>query len=164
MALVPESARTDDSGWDFRVTHIRAADGTHWILRQPRWPESADQLAVEGAVLSAIRDRVPVPVPGWRMHTPDLVAYPRLPGEAAGSEDPVTLVYGWSMDPLAHPDHYLEPLARCLAAVHSTPLNGTGPPGTRPRGRAPGPHPGGAPPVRPLGAVGPAGLGEQGHR
>ncbi|MBI0311975.1 macrolide 2'-phosphotransferase [Streptomyces javensis] len=126
VALVPESARTDDSGWDFRVTHIRATDGTHWILRRPRRPEAADQLAVEGAVLSAVRDRVPVPVPDWQMHTPDLVAYPRLPGEAAGSEDPTTLVYGWSMDPLAHPDRYLEPLARCLAAVHSTPLDGTG--------------------------------------
>ncbi|MBI0381093.1 hypothetical protein JBE27_33755, partial [Streptomyces albiflaviniger] len=44
-----------------------------------------------------------------------------FPGEAAGSEDPTTLVYGWSMDPLAHPDRYLEPLARRLAAVHSTP-------------------------------------------
>ncbi|MEQ6027376.1 macrolide 2'-phosphotransferase [Streptomyces sp. NPDC048405] len=125
VALVPESARGDDSGWDFRVTHIRAADGTHWILRQPRRPEASDQLAVEGAVLGAVRDRVPVPVPDWRLHTPNLVAYPRLSGEAAGSEDPVTLAYGWSMDPLARPDRYLEPLARCLVAVHSTPLDGT---------------------------------------
>ncbi|MEU5793486.1 macrolide 2'-phosphotransferase [Streptomyces sp. NPDC047813] len=125
VALVPESARGDDSGWDFRVTHIRAADGTYWILRQPRRPEAAGRLAVEGAVLGAVRDRVPVAVPDWRLRTPDLVAYPRLPGEAAGSEDPDTLVYGWSMDPLAHPDRYLEPLARCLAQVHSTPLDGT---------------------------------------
>ncbi|WP_079102379.1 macrolide 2'-phosphotransferase [Streptomyces sp. TP-A0356] len=140
VALVPESARTDDSGWDFRVTHIRATDGTYWILRQPRRPDASDQLAVEGAVLSAVRDRVPVPVPDWRLHTPDLVAYPRLPGEAAGSEDPVTLVYGWSMDPLAHPDRYLEPLARCLVAAHSTPLDGTW--------ELPGPHPAGPEAVR----------------
>ncbi|MFV2118039.1 phosphotransferase, partial [Streptomyces sp. Act-28] len=75
-------------------------------------------------VLAAVRDRVPVPVPDWQLHTPDLVAYPRLPGEAAGSEDPATLVYRWSTDPLARPDRYLEPLARCLATVHSTPLDG----------------------------------------
>ncbi|MGC9439670.1 macrolide 2'-phosphotransferase [Streptomyces sp. WG5] len=125
VALVPESAHGDDSGWDFRVTHIRAADGTPWILRQPRRPEVSGRLAVEGAVLGAVRDRVPVPVPDWRLHTPDLVAYPRLSGVAAGSEDPATLVYGWSMDPLARPDRYLEPLARCLVAVHSTPLDGT---------------------------------------
>ncbi|MEU3027016.1 macrolide 2'-phosphotransferase [Streptomyces incarnatus] len=124
VALVPESAQNDDSGWDFRVTHIRATDGTYWILRRPRRPGAAGRLAVEGAVLGAVRDRVPVAVPDWRLQTPDLVAYPRLPGEAAGSEDPDTLVYGWSMDPLAHPDRYLEPLARCLAEVHSTPLDG----------------------------------------
>ncbi|GAA2456743.1 macrolide 2'-phosphotransferase [Streptomyces lavendulocolor] len=125
VELVPESARADDSGWDFRVVHIRATDGTHWILRRPRRPEASAQLAVEGAVLAAVRGRVAVPVPDWRLHTPELVAYPRLPGVAAGSEDPETLVYGWSMDPLARPDRYLEPLARCLVAVHSTPLDGT---------------------------------------
>ncbi|MFE1557763.1 macrolide 2'-phosphotransferase [Streptomyces sp. NPDC058734] len=118
--LDPGSARTDESGWDFRVVHVRAADGTPWILRQPRRPEAAALLAFEGAVLTAVRDRVPVPVPHWRLHTPDLVAYPRLPGEPAGTEDPDTLVYAWSMDPLAHPDRYLEPLARTLVAVHTT--------------------------------------------
>lgn len=141
VALVPESARRDDSGWDFRVTHIRATDGTHWILRQPRRPEAAGRLVVEGAVLGAVRGRVPVPVPDWRLHTPDLVAYPRLSGEAAGSEDPVTLVYGWSMDPLARPDRYLAPLARCLVAVHSTPLDGTC--------KLPGRHPSGPEAIRP---------------
>ncbi|MER7513089.1 macrolide 2'-phosphotransferase [Streptomyces lavendulae] len=126
VALDPASARADDSGWDFRVTHVRAADGTWWILRQPRRPEAAGQLAFEGAVLAAVRDRMPVPVPHWRLHTPDLVAYPRLPGEAAGTEDPGTLVYRWSTDPLAHPGHYLEPLARALVAVHTTPLDSPG--------------------------------------
>ncbi|MGW7091213.1 macrolide 2'-phosphotransferase [Streptomyces sp. NPDC054874] len=119
IELDPASARSDNSGWDFRVTHARAADGTPWILRQPRRPDASERLGVEGAVLAAVRDRVPVPVPDWRLHTPGLVAYPSLPGEAAGREDPVTLVYGWSMDPLAHPDRYLEPLARSLVAVHS---------------------------------------------
>ncbi|MFD7032316.1 macrolide 2'-phosphotransferase [Streptomyces sp. NPDC059917] len=124
VELDPASARPDETGWDFRVTHIRAADGTPWILRSPRRPEAARQLAVEGAVLAAVRDRVPVPVPDWRLHAPDLVAYPRLPGEPAGSEDPDTLVYGWSTDPLAHPTGYLEPLARTLVAVHATALEG----------------------------------------
>lgn len=140
VALVPESAQSDDSGWDFRVTHIRATDGTYWILRQPRRPEASGQLAVEGAVLSAVRHRVPVPVPDWRLHTPDLVAYPRLSGEAAGTEDPVTLVYDWSMDPLSHPDRYLEPLAHCLVAVHRTPLDGPW--------ELPAPHPAGPEAVR----------------
>nr|MDT0525532.1 hypothetical protein [Streptomyces sp. DSM 41633] len=51
IELDPASARSDDSGWDFRVTHVRAADGTPWILRQPRRPAASEQLAVEGAVL-----------------------------------------------------------------------------------------------------------------
>ncbi|MFI5547058.1 macrolide 2'-phosphotransferase [Streptomyces sp. NPDC051815] len=134
VALDPATAREDETGWDFRVTHVRAADGTWWILRRPRRPEAADRLAFEGAVLSAVRARTSVPVPDWRLHGPDLVAYPRLPGEAAGTEDPDTLVYGWSMDPLAHPRHYLEPLARALVAVHTTPLAAV--PGTAGRERA----------------------------
>ncbi|MFJ9622917.1 AMP-binding protein [Streptomyces sp. NPDC101181] len=124
IELDPASARDDESGWDFRVTHVRAADGTAWILRQSRRPEAAEQLAVEGAVLAAVRDRVPVPVPRWHLHTPGLVAYPSLAGDAAGQEDPVTLTYAWSMDPLARPDRYLEPLARTLVAVHSLPPDG----------------------------------------
>ncbi|MCB5178815.1 macrolide 2'-phosphotransferase [Streptomyces antimicrobicus] len=123
VPLDPGTARVDESGWDFRVTHLRATDGTWWILRQPRRPEAARRLAVEGAVLAAVRDRMPVPVPHWRLHTCDLVAYPRLPGEPAATEDPGTLVYGWSVDPLAHPAHYLEPLARALVEVHTTPLD-----------------------------------------
>ncbi|MFV2118115.1 hypothetical protein ACE14D_06595, partial [Streptomyces sp. Act-28] len=49
VALVAETARGDDSGWDFRVTHIRAADGTPWILRQPRRPAASARRAVAGA-------------------------------------------------------------------------------------------------------------------
>ncbi|MEN3584834.1 macrolide 2'-phosphotransferase [Streptomyces sp. ZYX-F-203] len=121
VALDPTTARIDESGWDFLVTHLRATDGTWWILRQPRRAEAGARLAVEGAVLTAVRDRVPVPVPDWRLHTPRLVAYPRLAGEPAGVEDPHALVHDWSIDPLAHPRNYLEPLARTLFAVHTTP-------------------------------------------
>ncbi|RKT02898.1 macrolide phosphotransferase [Streptomyces sp. 3211.6] len=125
VALDPATARADDSGWDFRVLHVRAADGTWWILRRPRRAEASARLAFEGAVLAAARDRIPVPVPYWRLHTPGLVAYPRLSGAPAGTEDPETLVYSWSVDPLAHPAHYLEPLARALVAVHTTALEGS---------------------------------------
>ncbi|WP_234362171.1 macrolide 2'-phosphotransferase [Streptomyces sp. IMTB 1903] len=125
VALDPATARADESGWDFRVTHVRAVDGAWWILRQPRRPEASEQLAFEGAVLTAVRGRTPVPVPDWRLHDPDVVAYPRLPGEPAGTEDPATLVYDWSIDPLAHPGHYLQPLARALVAVHTTALDGS---------------------------------------
>ncbi|MFE0601472.1 macrolide 2'-phosphotransferase [Streptomyces sp. NPDC058892] len=123
VSLDPATARADESGWDFRVTHVRAADGTWWILRQPRRSEASRQLAFEGAALAAVRGRTPVPVPDWCLHGPDLVAYPRLPGEAAGTEDPRTLVYRWSIDPLSHPGRYLEPLARALVAVHTTALD-----------------------------------------
>ncbi|MHC6630710.1 macrolide 2'-phosphotransferase [Streptomyces globosus] len=125
VVLDPATALVDESGWDFRVVHVGGTDGTRWILRRPRRAEASARLAFEGAVLAAVRDRIPVPVPHWRLHTPDLVAYPRLPGAPAGTEDPETLVYGWSVDPLAHPAHYLEPLARALVAVHTTPLEGS---------------------------------------
>ncbi|MFJ3923387.1 macrolide 2'-phosphotransferase [Streptomyces sp. NPDC090022] len=120
VELDPGSARPDESGWDFLVTHIRARDGAWWILREPRRPEAVRRLEREEAVLAAVRDRMPVPVPDWRLRTPRLVAYPRLPGEPAGTEDQDLLVYRWAIDPLAHPDGYLGPLARALATVHST--------------------------------------------
>ncbi|MGW6855725.1 macrolide 2'-phosphotransferase [Streptomyces xanthophaeus] len=121
IELDPATARPDESGWDFHVTHILDTGGTPWILRRPRRPEAARQLAVEGAVLAAVRDRLPVAVPHWRLHSTQLVAYPRLPGVPAGAEDQATLVYGWDIDPLAAPEAYLEPLARALAEVHRTP-------------------------------------------
>ncbi|MEU4727707.1 MULTISPECIES: macrolide 2'-phosphotransferase [unclassified Streptomyces] len=121
VELDPATARPDESGWDFHVTHIMDTGGSPWILRRPRHPQAARQLATEGAVLAAVRDRLPVAVPNWRLQTPRLVAYPRLPGAQAGAEDPRTLVYGWDIDPLAAPDAYLEPLARALAEVHRTP-------------------------------------------
>ncbi|MFD3544606.1 macrolide 2'-phosphotransferase [Streptomyces sp. NPDC058655] len=133
VELDPETARPDESGWDFHVTHILDAGGTPWILRRPRRPEAARQLAVEGEVLTAVRDRLPVAVPNWRLRTPRLVAYPRLPGVPAGAEDQRTLVYAWGIDPLAAPDAYLEPLARALAVVHRTP------PGALPALEAPTP-------------------------
>ncbi|MFF4183572.1 macrolide 2'-phosphotransferase [Streptomyces sp. NPDC001691] len=121
VRLDPASARLDESGWDFQVTHILDTRGAPWILRRPRRLEAVRQLAVEGEVLAAVRDRVPVPVPDWRLSTPWLVAYPRLPGEPAGTEDQNTLVYEWAIDPLAHPEKYLVPLAQTLVAVHATP-------------------------------------------
>lgn len=122
VELDPASGRPDETGWDFQVTHILDAQGAPWILRRPRRPEAARQLALEGAVLTAVRDRVPVAVPDWRLRTPQLVAYPRLPGEPAGTEDQDTLVYDWAIAPLAHPADYLTPLARTLVAIHATPL------------------------------------------
>src|SRR5690606_19614427 len=58
--------------------------------------------------------------------------------------------------------------ARCrgaaLAGVAGRRPSVARPPGARPWGRTPRPHPGGGRPVRAAGPVGPAGLGERGHR
>ncbi|MFH8344360.1 macrolide 2'-phosphotransferase [Streptomyces sp. NPDC018045] len=121
VPLRPETAVPDESGWDFFVLHVTDAHGRQWILRRPRRPSSVAQLATEAAVLDLVRDRVGVRTPHWHVNTTDLVAYSRLPGAPAGAEDQRDLVYKWAIDPLAATGQYLEPLARALVAVHTTP-------------------------------------------
>jgi macrolide phosphotransferase len=96
----------DESGWDFLVLHATAADGTRWILRAPRHG-NGPYLPAEGPLLDHVRPLLPVAVPDWRISTPTLIAYPRLPGvQADGHWVPSDDTFG-----------------RCLALLHSLPTD-----------------------------------------
>lgn len=118
VGLVASTARFDDSGWDFSVVHVADEAGADWILRYPRRPDAAALARVEGRVLARVREHLDVAVPRWVVHEPDLIAYRRLPGTPAGTEDPVLLRYRWHVDPVAAEHEYLAALAGVLAAVH----------------------------------------------
>jgi len=55
--------------------------------------------------------------------TDEIIAYPRLEGEPAASEDPITFVLHWRVDRTAPPAAYVEPLGRLMAMVHTTPVS-----------------------------------------
>ncbi|MEW2304806.1 phosphotransferase [Streptomyces sp. NPDC006655] len=124
LSLRPETAVLNDAGWDFRVVEVEDTEGTDWILRLPRRSRSADRIAVEAAVLAAVRPALPVAVPRWEHADRSFIAYRRLGGAPAGFEDPARLRYEW------HPaagggrpgTGYVTSLAAALAALHRVPV------------------------------------------
>ena len=79
-----------ETGWDSRVLRVVLASGEPWIFRFPRRAEVLADLARERILLEALRDRLPVAVPNWRIHTVVdaqlVIGYPELPGVPAGDE------------------------------------------------------------------------------
>ncbi|WP_333766836.1 macrolide 2'-phosphotransferase [Streptomyces sp. IBSBF 2435] len=110
----------DETGWDFLVLHGTDDDGVRWILRKPRRPGVAASVAAEGRLLALVRDRFPVPVPRWRFADPELIAYPRLAGEPAASENVLTFQLHWRIDRGNPPHSYVEALGQCMAVLHAT--------------------------------------------
>lgn len=118
LELSAEVEEFDGMGLDFLVVHARDADGTPWILRTPRRPEVATSSYVEARVLRLVRPRLPAAAPDWRVHAPDVIAYPRISGTPA-----ITLTAEgprWNiLDPAAPSEVFLESFARALAALQS---------------------------------------------
>ncbi|GAB3817359.1 macrolide 2'-phosphotransferase MphH [Tessaracoccus terricola] len=81
LTIRPETISVNELGLDFRVAIAAATDGQEWVLRIPRRADVTERAIVEGRLLSAVAPRVDVAVPDWRVHTPELIAYPLLPGE-----------------------------------------------------------------------------------
>lgn len=122
LRIDPRSVSIDDTGWDFVVSHALADDGTPWILRWPRRADQAASIAAESRLLALLTGRLPVAIPDWRLTGPELIAYPRLPGEPAATEDTVTYALHWRIDRADPPRRYVETLGRCMAAIHATPV------------------------------------------
>lgn len=81
LELDGESLVINELGLDFRVAIARTTDGERWVLRVPRRAEVMERAATEGRLLKAVAPHLSVAVPDWRIHTPQLIAYPLLPGE-----------------------------------------------------------------------------------
>lgn len=106
----------DTMGLDFIVAHARDAAGVRWIVRSPRRADVVAAAAHEARVLAAVRDALPVAVPDWRVHAPDVIAYPRVAGTPA-----VTVERGaptWNViDPGAPSPVFLDSFAGALTAL-----------------------------------------------
>lgn len=72
---------TNEAGLDYRVAFATDTDGTAWVLRIPRRPDVSAKIKDESRILDFVRERISASVPDWRIQTPELIAYPLLPGE-----------------------------------------------------------------------------------
>ena len=119
LQLTADQADFDRSGLDFLVVHARDDQGVPWIVRTPRRPDVFASSRVEARVLRLIRPRLPVAVPDWRVHSRQVIAYPRLAGTPAITIDPAS-GYSWNIiDPAALPEAFLDSFARALAALQA---------------------------------------------
>jgi aminoglycoside phosphotransferase (APT) family kinase protein len=121
----------DSSGLDFLVIHGQDAAGTPWIVRTPRRPEVVAAARVEARVLRLVAPYLAtsagtaaaISVPDWRVHTDEVIAYPRLPGLPTISLE--ALASGgepkWNIDPAAPSDAFVDSLARAIAALQAIP-------------------------------------------
>ena len=106
----------NEMGLDFRVAIARTVTGDWWTLRFPRRPDVLERADVESRLLRMVAPHLSVSVPDWRIHSPDLIAYPLLPGEPG-------LTLTDQGEPQWHTevssDAYSESLGDFLAELHS---------------------------------------------
>ena len=120
LHLVPEREELDGSGLDFLALHARDEAGTRWIVRTPRRDDVYEASRVEARALALVAPRLPVAVPGWRVHDRDVIAYPRLGGTPAVSYDAASGATTWYVvGPEQVPDAFLDTFARALAALQA---------------------------------------------
>ncbi|WP_008308743.1 macrolide 2'-phosphotransferase [Leptolyngbya sp. PCC 6406] len=118
LALALDSLQINESGLDFQVAIVRSNDGASWLLRIPRRPDVLASAQREQTVLTLAQPHLPVPVPDWQIHTDEMIAYPLLPGQPAGTIDPELQAYRWEIDAQNLPTAYLQSLGHALAALH----------------------------------------------
>lgn len=80
LVLDESSITINEMGLDFRVAIARTTTGERWVLRIPRRPDVMERADVEGRLLRLVAHQLSVQVPDWQVASPDLIAYPLLPG------------------------------------------------------------------------------------
>lgn len=116
LRLNPATVEIHDAGLDFRVGIGATDTGERWVLRVPRREGMGETIAAEAAILDLAGRKLSVAVPEWRIRTPELVAYPALPGEPGlriGSDGELD----WKLD-LASPT-YAAAFGKMLAELHA---------------------------------------------
>ncbi len=118
LELTASPGALDAMGLDFLVCHARDAGGVPWVVRTPRRADVIDGAAREAKVLALVRRTFPAAIPDWRVHAPDVIAYPRIAGTPA-----ITLDTGepvWNViDPTASSPVFRDDLAAALVALQA---------------------------------------------
>lgn len=120
LNLASEPPRIIEMGLDFRVVITRDTADQRWVLRIPRFPAVMQRAEVEGRLLAAVARHLDIAVPDWRIHSPELIAYPLLPGqpglEVDGEGNPV-----WHTN-VSSPT-YARSFGELLAQLHTIPVD-----------------------------------------
>ncbi|HEU4535403.1 MAG TPA: N-acetyltransferase [Polyangiaceae bacterium] len=118
VRLTPAADELDTTGLDFVVARAVDDAGAPWIVRAPRHEGAALAATAEARVLEVVA-RLPVAVPSWRVHAPDVIAYPLVPGTPAVTLGPTP---SWNViDPHALPPAFLDSFAAMVAACWALP-------------------------------------------
>ncbi|WP_437602554.1 macrolide 2'-phosphotransferase [Sorangium sp. So ce590] len=117
LRLVTSHADLDQTGLDFLVVHAHDEEGVPWVVRTPRRRAVVESARVEARVLALVRKHLPVAVPDWRVHTDQVIAYPRLGDVPAVSVDPEAGVRWTRVDPAAPSAAFIASMAEALAAL-----------------------------------------------
>ncbi|MGV3525465.1 MAG: macrolide 2'-phosphotransferase [Candidatus Sericytochromatia bacterium] len=123
LELADTPLKLNNSGLDFAVAFGPDRTGTSWVMRQPRRPDVVASAAHEGRVLKALRPHLSVALPDWRIHSAELIAYPLLPGQPAGTIDLELMDYVWVIDHADPSENFVQSLAASLAQLHSLPAS-----------------------------------------
>ncbi|WP_049627831.1 macrolide 2'-phosphotransferase [Bacillus sp. JFL15] len=118
LRLKHEGADINETGMDFQVVFAEDDSGVTWVLRKPRRPDVIERAAAESDVLVFLRSHAAVSVPDWRVHTPELIAYPKLDGKPAAAIDLDKKQYVWNMEHEPPSDGFVGSLAAALAGLH----------------------------------------------
>jgi len=119
LTLKPNTMLINESGLDFLAYFAEDEEGMPWVLRQPRRVDVVESAAYERRVLALVKPRLPLAVPDWKIHKPELIAYPRLAGVPSATIDPEAQQYVWEIDEKNLPETFVDSLADALAALHA---------------------------------------------
>jgi macrolide phosphotransferase len=115
-SLVPSAPDFNRSGLDFLVLEAHDADGVPWVLRTPRRSAVVATARLEARILSVVREELPVEVPDFRVHTDQVIAYPRLGGVPVVSIGEAGITWN-CVDPANPSEVFLTSLGEALAAL-----------------------------------------------
>lgn len=121
LDVTPIGDALDGMGLDFLVLHARGAAGTRWVVRSPRREDVIASAANEARTLALVRKTFPFAIPDWRIHAPEVIAYPRLDGTPAVTLDTGAPVWN-HLDPAAPSPAFLDSMARAFVALQAIPL------------------------------------------
>jgi aminoglycoside phosphotransferase (APT) family kinase protein len=118
LKLVTKKKEFDQSGLDFLVLNAQDEHGVEWIVRVPRRPNAFQGSLNEAKILKLLAPRLSIAVPNWKIHEPDLIAYPRLPGTPAWTYDPKEGLQWNGLNVSDPQSSFMESSARFLADLH----------------------------------------------
>lgn len=120
LTVHSENAQLNETGMDFQVVFAKDDTGMPWVLRKPRRSDVVERASAEGITLAFLSANLTADVPDWRIHTPELIAYPMLKGMPAAGIDLEQKQYVWNMDHQPPSDDFVRTLAGILAELHGT--------------------------------------------